>query len=86
MRKAALDDTDVETRREMSSLYARMTPEEKLHRVRELTLAVSLLALAGLRSRHPDESESDLLLRLARIRLGDDLVASAYEAVRRRGP
>jgi hypothetical protein len=59
-------------------LYRRMTPAEKLRRVRDLTLAANQLALAGLRSRHPDESEPELLLRLARIRLGDAVVAQAY--------
>ena len=64
----------------MTALYARMTPAEKLRRVRELTLAVNRLAIAGLRSRHPDDSEAQLRLRLARIRLGDDLVDAVYGA------
>lgn len=62
----------------MSALYARMTPAEKLACVRDLTLAVNTLALAGLRARHPGEDEGQLLLRLARRRLGVDLVARAY--------
>lgn len=62
----------------MSSLYRRMSPSEKLRRVRDLTLAANELALEGLRKRHPREAESELLLRLARIRLGDELVDEAY--------
>jgi hypothetical protein len=39
---------------------------------------VDRLALAGLRSRHPDDSEGMLMMRLARIRLGADLFERAY--------
>lgn len=62
----------------MTTHYAQMSPEDKLRRVRELTIAVSRLAMAGLRTRHPGETEGELLLRLARIRLGDDIVNAAY--------
>lgn len=78
-RTALGDDTDVETRREMTALYARMTPEAKLRRVGDLTAAVNQLALAGLRIRHPGDGEPALLLRLARLRLGDAVVMAAYE-------
>ena len=73
-----LRDTDPDVLERMSVLYARMTPAEKLARVRDLTLAANALALAGLRARHPDEGEGELLLRLARRRLGAELVAQAY--------
>ena len=62
----------------MSSLYARMSPAEKLRQLQQLTLAASQLALAGLRHRHPGETEPELLLRLARIRLGDEIVEIVY--------
>ena len=71
-------DTDPDALRTISSLYAEMTPEAKLRRVRDLTLAANRLSLAGLRRRHPQASESELLLRLARIRLGEQIVARAY--------
>jgi len=74
----SMRDTDADVLERMSALYARMTPAEKLARVRELTLAVNALALAGLRARHPDESEGELLLLLARRRLGADLAARVY--------
>jgi hypothetical protein len=57
-----------------------MTPAEKLRRMSELTLAVSRLSLAGLAARHPGDSQQQLLLRLARLRLGDELVDRAYGA------
>lgn len=62
----------------MWQVYKRMTPAEKLRRMQELTMAVNLLAMAGLRRRHPTDSESELLMRLARIRLGDDVVDKVY--------
>lgn len=62
------------------ALYASMTPAEKLRRMSELTLAVNRLALAGLATRYPGESRQQLLLRLARLRLGADLVDRVYGA------
>ena len=59
-----------------------MTPAQKVHRVRALTLMVDRLALAGLRSRHPDDSEGMLMMRLARIRLGADLFERAVAEAR----
>jgi hypothetical protein len=58
--------------------YARMSPAEKAQRVRDLTRAACTLALAGLRGRHPDAAEPELLLRLAALRLGAATVAQAY--------
>lgn len=71
-------DTDADALDRMDSLYRRMSPIEKLARVRDLTLLAHRLALARLRELHPAESEGELLLRLARRRLGDEIVARAY--------
>jgi hypothetical protein len=75
---SATTDTDGDSLGVLTALYRKMEPREKLDRVRDLTLAASQLALAGLRARHPHEPERHLLLRLARIRLGHQLVAAAY--------
>ncbi|HEV2669691.1 MAG TPA: hypothetical protein VGU74_01250 [Gemmatimonadales bacterium] len=58
--------------------YRRMSPAEKARRVVELTQTACMLALAGLRERHPGATEADLLLRLAVLRLGADTVSRAY--------
>ena len=71
-------DTAPDALRVQAELYRAMTPAEKARRVADLTALASGLALAGLRGRHPDAAEPELLLRLARIRLGEDLVAQAY--------
>ena len=82
-----LSDTSPAAQAVMDELYRAMTPAQKLERVRDLTFMANRLALEGLRMRHPDESEQQLLLRLARVRLGDDLVARAYpEAAGGSGP
>ena len=73
-----LSDTDPDVTRLLSSLYARMTPVEKLRRMQQITLAVNRLAFAGMRRRHPTETDQELLLRLARLRLGDALVEEVY--------
>ena len=76
--RSIVDDTSPEAREVLRRIYAEMSPSEKFRRLSELTLAANQLTLAGLRSRHPAESESSLLLRLARIRLGDDLARRVY--------
>ena len=75
-----LDDTSPDARRVQHERYASMSPAEKLRLMSELTLAANRLALAGLAARHPGESREQLLLRLARLRLGDDLVDRVYGA------
>jgi hypothetical protein len=79
-RRSQFDDTSTEAQSVQQALYASMTPAEKLTRMSELTLAVNRLALAGLEARYPRESRHELLLRLARMRLGDDLVDRVYGA------
>jgi hypothetical protein len=78
LRPPSLDDTSTDVRTMLRKLYASMTPGEKLRRMSELTLAANQLSLAGLVARHPQESRRELLPRLARLRLGDDLVDRAY--------
>jgi hypothetical protein len=58
--------------------YARMSPAEKVRRVADLTRTACTLALAGLRDRYPTADETELLLRLAVLRLGARTVSRAY--------
>jgi hypothetical protein len=60
------------------ALIAGLSPADRAARTRELTLTVNALALAGLRMRHPESTERELLLRLAVLRLGGDLVERVY--------
>ena len=59
-------------------LYRRMSYEQKARRVTDLTAGACELALAGLRQRHAEASEQELLLRLAVLRLGAETVARVY--------
>jgi hypothetical protein len=76
--RTSLDDTSPHAREALTRLYAQMSPAEKVERLRALTLAANLLTLAGLRARNPEASEHALLLELAKLRLGDDLVRRVY--------
>jgi hypothetical protein len=71
-------DTTPDAWAKQFELYRRMSPAEKARVLRDITLAANTFALAGLRQRHPHASEGELLLRLAVLRLGEDLVAQAY--------
>jgi hypothetical protein len=59
-------------------LVARMTPAERVRRMRDLTLAANRLALVGVRKRYPAADDTELFLRLAALRLGDDVVERVY--------
>ena len=71
-------DTSPEALAAMGALYSGMDAQQKLRRVRELTRAVTLFSLAGLRNRHPDETDEELNRRLARIRLGPALADEVF--------
>jgi hypothetical protein len=58
--------------------YAHMSPADKAARVVDLTRTANLLALGGLRTRHPAATERELWLRLAVLRLGAETVACVY--------
>lgn len=71
-------DASPEVRSMLIERYRGMAPEERLERMRELTIAVNQLALAGLRARHPLDDEAALRRRLARIRLGATIADAVY--------
>jgi hypothetical protein len=71
-------DTDPDVDAVQLERYRQMSPAEKVRRVVDLTQLAGTLALAGLRTRHPTASETELLLRLAVIRLGREMVSRAY--------
>ncbi|PRP96371.1 hypothetical protein [Enhygromyxa salina] len=71
---AGLSDTSPEVRARMLEIYARMTPREKFRRVLALTEMSWLMAIAGLRTQHPDASERELRRLLAQRMYGKELV------------
>jgi hypothetical protein len=72
------DDTAPEAAATMDSILRRMTPAEKLDRVRQLTIAAAEMSLSGLRHRNPLAGRRDLLFELTRLRLGDALATAAF--------
>jgi hypothetical protein len=78
-RRAILSaDTTVEIEDRQLEAWRRMSPGERLQMVSEATRAVTELALAGIRRRHPHASERECFLRLAAIRLGVDATRRIY--------
>src|SRR5438270_8130046 len=61
----APNDTDPLVEAMLVEGYRRMSPSQKLERVRALTRAVQELALVDIRRRHPDADEREQALRLA---------------------
>ncbi len=71
-------DTDPAIIERLDARYARMSPTDKLRRVRQLTLAVARLALAGRRMREPRSDDAEQLRQLAVQRLGPETFARVY--------
>ena len=67
------EDTSQTVERLQFDVYRGMTPAQKIERIRALCRGADELSLAGLRHRHPDETQQQLRWRLAAMRLGDGL-------------
>jgi hypothetical protein len=58
--------------------YRKMSPSQKLERVRALTRAVQELALLDVRRRHPEADEREQELRVASRWIEPDLMVRAF--------
>lgn len=58
--------------------YRKMSPSQKLDRVRALTRAVQELALLDVRRRHPEADEREQALRVASRWIEPDLMMRAF--------
>jgi hypothetical protein len=54
------------------------SPTRKLQMLAQLNQSAQLLALAGLRSRYPQSSETELRRRLAGLLLGEEIACKVY--------
>jgi hypothetical protein len=72
------NDTHPEIERRIIEGYRRMTPGEKVARVRDMTIAVQQFALAGIRQRHPGISEHEARMRLAALWLDRKTMIGAF--------
>lgn len=59
-------------------LWRAASPTRKMQMLAQLNQAAHLLALAGLRSQHPQASESELRRRLAGLLLGEEIACKVY--------
>ncbi len=75
---APANDTDPRVDALLVEGYRRMSPAQKLERVRALTRAVRELALLDIRRRHPDADEREQALRLASRWIEPELMVRAF--------
>jgi hypothetical protein len=59
-------------------LWRQASPTRKMQMLSQLNASVRLVALAGLRSRHPKASEGELRRKLADMLLGKELASKVY--------
>jgi len=71
-------DTSPEIEQIQIERLRRMPPWRKLALMAEMSQTVRVLALAGLRHRHPDDTPALRHRRLADLLLGPELAARAY--------
>lgn len=71
-------DTDPKMEALQIRLWREASPTRKMEMVAELNAAARLLALAGLRERHPGADEAELRRRLADLILGKGLARKVY--------
>jgi hypothetical protein len=72
------NDTSIDVERKQIEYLRQMPPWRKLELMAGMSETVRTLALAGLRQRHPDDTEAQRRRRLADLILGEDLAARAY--------
>jgi acyl-CoA reductase-like NAD-dependent aldehyde dehydrogenase len=70
------DDTSAEAHAQQLEAWRRMTPEERLAVAAEMSDALRRLVEAGVRSRHPDATGSEVRALIVAAMLGPELVAS----------
>ena len=71
-------DTSPEAWEVLLEIQRRMTPADKIARAFEWSEVIRGMAEAGLREQYPEADEHEILLRYARMTLGDDLFRRAY--------
>lgn len=69
-----IDDTEPWARDLLVERWRAMTPTEKLAVMSAHSIALQEMSIAGLRRRHPHDSEEDLELRAAVLRVGAEVV------------
>ena len=71
-------DTDPKIQEVLIKGYRKMSPQQKMLRVNELTKAIQQLALARIQKQYPDSSEREQQLRLASLWLDRETMIGAF--------
>ena len=79
MHTAPMNDTDPKIEALLIEGYRKMSPMQKLERVRALTRAVQELALLDVRRRHPNADAREQALRVASRWIDPDLMVRAFD-------
>jgi len=77
------EDTDRASEQRQIERWQTMSPAEKFRVVAELNAAADVMALVGIRVRHPGAAPREQFLRLASLKLGRDLARQVYPEVER---
>jgi hypothetical protein len=72
------EDTDPKAEEVLIRLLREMPPWRKLEMVGQMNLAVRQLAIAGLKTRHPNDPPELIRRRLADLMLGPELAEKVY--------
>lgn len=80
---ALYSDTDPKVEALQIKMWRQASPTRKMHMLAQLNASVRILALAGLRSRYPNASETELRRRLADLLLGEELARKVYGEMKR---
>lgn len=71
-------DTSIKVERILIEAYQRMSPQEKLQKISQMSQACTDLAILGIRQRHPHANEQEIRLRLAALRLSRETMIKAF--------
>ena len=80
---ALYSDTDPKVEALQIKLWRQASPTRKMHMLAQLNASVRILALAGLRSRYPTATKTELRRRLADLVLGEELARKVYGEMKR---
>ena len=80
---ALYSDTDPKVEALQIKMWRQASPTRKMHMLAQLNASVRILALAGLRSRYPNATETELRRRLADLLLGEELARKVYGEMKR---
>jgi hypothetical protein len=76
--KPLAEDTSIEVERIQMEILRRMTPGQKMDRVRDLTMTAAEMQYAAIKRQRPDASDEEIRLRVISRWLPRELMIRAY--------